>query len=159
MKHLKWLVLVAALLVNTSAFALTGDEQVEFTEALSSGNVAVVKKYLDNGVDVNDNYFAWSALQIAANKGQAAVCKLLLEKGAAIDYKHPLTKMTALHLAAYDGFVDTTKLLLSKGANPNVKMRGGVTILRAVRDLGNKEMEEILVTAGAKDDGCQGNCE
>lgn len=159
MKLVKALILSLALASPLTALALGGDEQVEFTEALGNGNVAVVKKYLDNGVNVNDQYFAWSPLQIAANKNQLEVVKLLVEKGADLDYKHPITKMTALALAAVDGFPDVVSYLLSKGADPNVKMRGNVSIVRVVRDEGNTAMVDLLLKGGAKDDGCkEGKC-
>jgi ankyrin repeat protein len=70
-----------------------------------------------------------------------------------------MTKMTALALAAYDGYYDVVSYLLSKGADPNIKMRGNVSIIRAVRDLGDTpkvdKMIDILKKGGAKDDGCQ----
>lgn len=156
MKFVKLVMLVLALCMPMASFALTSDEQVEYTEALESGNVNTVQKFLkDKLVDVNDKFFAWSALQIAANKNQLGVVKVLVENGADINYKHPITKMTALHLAAFDGFEDITKYLISKGADLTIKMRGGVSIVRAVHDQGNTKMEELLLAAGAKDDGCK----
>ena len=159
MKLVKALILSLALAAPLSAMALDSDQQVEYTEALGNGNVAVVQKYLDNGVNVNDQYFAWSALQIAANKGQLGVVKLLAEKGADLNYKHPITKMTALALAAVDGYSDVVTYLLSKGADPNIKLRGNVSIIRVVRDEGNTAMVDLLMKGGAKDDGCKdGKC-
>lgn len=159
MKIMKALILSLALTLPFSAFALTDDEQVIFTDALRNGKTQVVKKYLDNGsATANEKSFAWSALQMAADKGHLGVVKLLVEKGAEIDYRHPVNKMTALHLAAYSGHDDVVKYLLSKGADPNVKMSRGVSILRAVRDQGHTSTVAILEAAGAKDDGCQGVC-
>lgn len=159
MKIMKALILSLALTLPFSAFALTDDEQVIFTDALRNGKTQVVKKYLDNGsATANEKSFAWSALQMAADKGHLEVVKLLVEKGAEIDYRHPVNKMTALHLAAYSGHDDVVKYLLSKGADPNVKMSRGVSILRAVRDQGHTSTVAILEAAGAKDDGCQGVC-
>ena len=155
MQLIKSLLLATMLVCSSSVFALTSDEQVEFTDALSTGNVKVVQKYIDAGVNLNDKYFAWSALQIAANKGQLEVVKLLVEKGADMNYRHPLTKMTALQLAAFDGFENVVSYLASKGADVNLKLKGGVSIVRAMRDTGNKKMETLLLSLGAKDDGCQ----
>jgi ankyrin repeat protein len=159
MKIMKALILAVAFSLPVSAFALTDDEQVIFTDALRTGNVKVVNKYLDNGsATANEKSFAWSALQMASDKGHLNVVKLLVEKGAEIDYAHPVNKMTALHLAAYSGHDDVVKYLLSKGADPNRKMSRGVSILRAVRDQGHTSTVAILEAAGAKDDGCQGVC-
>lgn len=158
MKLFKALILSLAIAAPLTAFALDGEQQVEYTDALSKGNVAVVQKYLNNGVGVNDQYFAWSALQIAANKGQLEVVKLLVDKGADLNYKHPITKMTALSLAAVDGYSDIVSYLLSKGADPNIKLRGGVSVVRVVRDQGNTAMVELLEKNGAKDDGCEDKC-
>lgn len=158
MKLVKALILSLALAAPLSALAMDGDQQVEYTEALGSGNVKVVQKYLDSGVGVNDQYFAWSALQIAANKGQLEVVKLLVEKGADLNYKHPITKMTSLALAAVDGYTEIVTYLLSKGADPNIKLRGGVSVVRVVRDEGNTAMVDLLLKNGAKDDGCMEKC-
>lgn len=154
MKMIKAIVLAAALFIPLVAFALDSDEQVEFSDALTTGKIKIVKKYLDKGVDVNDKYFAWTAIQIAANKGQLAVVKMLVDKGADMNYKHPITKMTAFQLAAYDGYPEVVKYLASKGADINSKMRGDVSIIRAVRDSGNMEMVDLLASLGVKDDGC-----
>jgi ankyrin repeat protein len=143
------------LLLPCAAFALTDDEQVEFATAVEEGNTAVVKKLLDGGVNINEPVFAWTWLQIAANKNQLDVVKLLVERGADLNYKHPLTKMTALSLAAVDGHTEIVKYLLSKGADPNVKLRGNVSVVRVVRDDGNTAMANLLLQNGAKDDGCK----
>ena len=155
MKMIKALMMVIALSIPFASFAMEGDQQVEYTEALRDGKVKMVKKYLDAGTDVNEKFFAWEALQIAANKNQLAVVKLLAERGADINYQHPMTKMTAASMAAYDGYTEVVKYLASKGADLNLKLRGDVSILRAVRDTGNTKMVELLVSLGAKDDGCQ----
>lgn len=155
MKIMKALIVVLVLWMPFTAFALTDDEQVEYTDALRTGNVKVVKKFLDQGTDANFSSFAWSSLQMAAGKGQLGVVKLLVERGANVNYQHPITKMTALHLAAYENYQDVVKYLLAHGADPNIKMRGNVSLLRVVRDLGNNDLAKILEDAGAKDDGCQ----
>ena len=154
MKLVKALILGLALAAPLSAVALESEQQVEYTEALGSGNIKVVKKYLDNGVGVNEQFFAWSALHIAANKGQLEVVKLLVDRGADLNYRHPITKMTPLGMAAVDGYTDIVDYLLSKGADPNVKLRGNVSLLRVVRDSGNDQMVQLLESKGAKDDGC-----
>ncbi len=142
-----------------SVFAqVTDDEQIVFTEALRDGNVKVVKQFLATDAGVNDLYFGWSALQIAANKGQLKVVMLLIEKGADINYQHPISKNTALHLAALNNYPEVVTYLISKGADPNIKLRAGVSIIRPLRDEGNIKMVELLLAAGAKEEGCEGEC-
>lgn len=159
MKMIKALILAVAISVPMSVFAqVTDDEQVVYTEALRDGNVKLVKKFLNANAGVNDLYFGWSALQIAANKGQLEVVKVLLDKGADINYQHPISKNTALHLAALSNYPEVVKYLISKGADVNIKLRAGVSIIRPLRDEGNLKMVELLLAAGTSEEGCKGEC-
>ncbi len=155
MKMVKALMMVIAFSIPFAASAMEGEQQVKYTEALRDGNVKLVKKMLDSGVDVNEKFFAWSAIQIASNKGQLAVVKLLVQKGADVNYQHPMTKMTALHLAAYENFPELVNFLAANGADLNLKLRGDVSIVRAVRDAGNPKMAERLISLGVSEDGCK----
>jgi len=156
MKLIKVLVLAVAFILPIAAHAeINGDDQVAYTQALRDGDVKTVQKFLNAGLDVNEQFFTWTALQIAANKGQLAVVKLLVEKGADINYKHPITKMTSFHLAAYENYPEVVKYLASKGADINAKMGGDVSIIRALRDAGNTKMVDFLMSLGVKDDGCK----
>ncbi|HSH54385.1 MAG TPA: ankyrin repeat domain-containing protein [Methylotenera sp.] len=158
MKLIKTMLAVLALgfSINAmAAMALTDDQSVEFTDAIGRGDMKIVKKYVEGGVDVNATYFAWSPIQMAATKGKFETVKYLTEKGADVNYVHPLTKMTAFHLAAYDGFSDIVKYLAEHGADVNKKMRADVDIIRVVKDTGNTKMVELLKSLGVKEDGCQ----
>jgi len=157
MKFLK--VVLAALVLSFSfnamaAKALTDDESVEFTDAIGKGDMKVIKKYMDAGVDVNAGYFAWPPLLMAAAKGQLQAVKYFAEHGANLDYQHPMTRWTAFHHAAYDGNFEMVKYLAAKGADINKKMRGDVDIIRVVRDTGNTKMVDLLLSLGVKNDGC-----
>lgn len=156
MKKIDALILAAALLLPSFAFALTDDEQVEYMSAVTEGNVAVVKKYIESGkTKVDEVFFGWTPLLSAASKHQLEVVKYLAEKGANLNYRHPITKMTAVAHAAFDGDVKLLEYLLQKGADPNIKMKGGVSVLRMARDEGQTAAVEVLLKHGAKDDGCQ----
>ncbi len=159
MNMLKALFAVLVFSFSLSSFALTDDESVEYADALTSGNLKVVKKLVEaDPKAVNGKIFAWSPIQMAANNDRLDVIKYLVEKGAEKDYQHPLTLMTAFHLAAYDGFEDVVKYLADQGANVNLKMKGDVSILRAVKDEGNTKMVDLLTSLGVKDDGCEEDC-
>ena len=158
MKFFKMLLAVVVLgfSINTmAATQLTDDQSVEFTDALGKGDMKIVKKYIESGVDVNATYFAWAPIQMAATKGQFETVKYLTEHGANLDYVHPMTKMTAFHLAAFDGYDKIVKYLAEHKADINKKMRGDVDIVRVVRDTGNTKMVDLLKSLGVKEDGCQ----
>ncbi len=155
MNFFRALVLVVACSFPLLSMAhLTDDEHMRYTEALRDGNVKVVKKFLETDADVNDKFFGWSALQIAATKGQLAVVKLLVDKGADLNYQHPISKNTAFHMAAFGSYADVVKYLAEKGADINIKMRADVSLIRALRDENNLKMVELLTSLGVKDDGC-----
>lgn len=134
---------------------LTDDESVEFTDAIGKGEMKLVKKYVEAGVDVNATYFAWSPIQMAASKSQFEVVKYLAEHGAKLDTVHPITKWSAFMDAAYEGDEKIVKYLAEKGVDVNIKSRGDVSMIRIVRDTGNTKMVDLLLSLGVKDDGCQ----
>ena len=152
-------VLFAALVLSFSfnavaAKALTDDETVEFAQAIGDGNLALVKKYVEAGVDVNVSYFAWPPLLMAAAKNQLEMVKYFAEHGANLDYAHPVNKLTAFHHAAYNNNEEMVKYLAAKGADINKKMRGDISIIRAMTDEHNDKMVALLQSLGVKDDGC-----
>ena len=95
---------------------------------------------------------------MAAAKGQFQTVKYLAEHGADINYTHPLTKMNAFHHAAFDGRTDIVKYLASKGADINKKMKGGVSIIRIVKEKGDTKMVDLLLSLGVSEEGCEDKC-
>lgn len=155
MTMLKALFAVLALSFSLNSFALTDDESLEFSNALTEGKLKVVQKYIKaDPTNVNFKTFGWSPLQMATNKNDITMVKYLLSKGAEIDYIHPVAYHTSFHLAALNGMEDMMKLLASKGADVNVKMKADVSLIRYFRDEGNTRMLELLKSLGVKDDGC-----
>ncbi|MDO9051150.1 MAG: ankyrin repeat domain-containing protein [Methylotenera sp.] len=156
MKFISTLLVAIVLSFSINAMALTDDENIEFVEAITTGNLKIVKKYVEaDAKNVDVKSFAWSPVQMAANKNQIETVKYLLSKGADINYVHPLSHNSAFHLAAFNGFDDMVKLLASKGANVNEKLKADVSILRPLRDGGNTHMVELLTSLGVTDEGCQ----
>jgi ankyrin repeat protein len=77
---------------------------------------------LENGHDLNSkDSSGWTPLSYAAEKGQGAVVKLLLEKGAELETKDNNYGRTPLSWAAWDGHKAVVKLLLEKGAKLETK--------------------------------------
>ncbi len=158
MKLLKALFTVLALSLSMHAFAMTDDESVEFTDAIGKGDMKIVKKYVANDPKVvNEKFFAWTPIQMAATKGQFEMVKYLKEKGADLNYVHPATKMTAFHLAAFDNYQNIVKYLAENGADIQKKMKGDISIIRVMTDEGERgaDMVKLLSSLGVKDDGCK----
>jgi uncharacterized protein len=157
---IKALFAVLALSFSLNSLALSDDESLEYTDAVTEGKLKVVEKYVkaDQKV-VNEATFGWSPLQMAANRNQIEVVKYLLSKGADINYIHPVAHHTAFHLAALNGHEELLKYLAAQGADVNIKLKADVSLIRYFRDEGNTHMVELLTSLGVKDDGCvEGKC-
>ncbi len=156
MKFLNTLLAAFVLSFSMNAMALVSDDDaIEFVEAITSGNLQVVKKYVEaDAANANYKSFAWSPIQMAANKNQLETVKYLVSKGGDLNYIHPLSHNTAFHLAVFNGYPDMVKLLAASGADINIKLKADVSILRAVKDVNDKPMIELLTSLGVKEDGC-----
>jgi ankyrin repeat protein len=158
-KFLKTTLTLILLTFSMQLFALSDAEEIEFAGAVNEGKLPIVKKYIEGKkVDINATYFAWSPFLMAAAKGQFQTVKYLAEHGADINYTHPLTKMNAFHHAAFDGRTDMVKYLVSKGADINKKMKGGVSIVRIVKEKGDTKMADLLLSLGVSEEGCEDKC-
>ncbi len=156
MKMLKGLLVALVMGFSLSGFALTDDDYMVFTEALNTGDTKVVKKFVESDPTlVNQKFFAWEPLQMAASKGHLNTAKYLLEKGADKDYVHPASQNTAFHMAAFSGNKELMKLLATAGADVNKKLKGDVSLVRYFKDQGQPEMAAFLESLGVKNDGCQ----
>ena len=156
MKFLNALLAAIVLSFSMNAMAaVSDDDAIEFVEAITSGNMKIVKKYVEADV-ANANYksFAWSPIQMAANKNQLEVVKYIVSKGGDLNYIHPLSHNTAFHLAVFNGYPEMVKLLAASGADINIKLKAEVSILRAVKDVNDKPMVDLLTKLGVKEDGC-----
>ena len=155
MNLLKALFAVLALSISFSSFALTDDESLEYSDALTEGKLKTVEKFVkEDPKVVNEKIFGWSPLQMAANKGDIRIVKYLLSKGADINYVHPIAVHTAFILAALNGQEEMVKFLAKSGADVNIKLKGDVSLIRFFRDNGDTHMVEMLTGLGVKDNGC-----
>ena len=84
------------------------------------------------------NEKGYTALMRASARGHTKVVKLLLDRGAKIDYQNQAEhgsfnlnsgRLSALMVAAMNGQLDTMKLLLDEGANVDLTDKGGKTAL------------------------------
>jgi uncharacterized protein len=155
MNMLKALIAVLTLSFSLTSHALTDEDSLAYTYALSDGDLKVVQKIIKTDPKaVDEKSFGWSPVQMSANKNQVAIVNYLISKGADLNYIHPIAHHTAFHLAAFNGFTDTMKALAKGGADVNIKLKGDVSLIRYFRDEGNEQMVTFLKELGVKDDGC-----
>ncbi len=156
MNMFKAILAMVALSFSLNSFALTDEEYLDLTDAISTGKTKVVKKYMDaDPTLVNKKFFAWEPLQMAASHGNLDIVKYLIAKGADKDYVHPASENTAFHMAAFSGNVALIKFLAESGVNVNLKLKGDVSLIRYFRDQGQPDMVKLMESVGVKDDGCQ----
>jgi len=90
-----------------------------------------------------------SVLRAAARWGHVDAVNLLIAAGADVNYyREPLPVATALMVAARSGSTDTVKALLEAGADATGPA-GRASLAEAIY-LGNREMEQLLIEAGAE---------
>ena len=156
MKVLSSLLAIFVAVFSLNALALNDDQELEFTGAVNEGDLKTVKRYVETtDVKLEDSYFAWTPFLMAAARNQLKVMEYLVEKGAKITYIHPITRFNALHHAAFNGSKSMVDYLVKMGIDKTQKLKGDVSIIRALREDGKEKMAEYLLSIGFKDDGCQ----
>ena len=156
MKFLYGLLAIFVAIFSLNAIALNDDQELEFTGAVNVGDLKTVKKYIETtDVKIDDSYFAWTPFLMTAAKNQLEVMKYLVEKGANITYTHPITRFNALHHAAFNGSKPMVDYLVKIGIDKTKKLKGDVSIIRALKEDGKGKMADYLLSLGFKDEGCQ----
>jgi hypothetical protein len=156
MKTIFKTLLLVLFALSFSAHALTDSEALEFTGAVNDGDLKTVKRYVETmNVDLEEGYFAWTPLLMAAAKDQMEVLQYLVNKGANINYTHPVTRFNALHHAAFNGDKEMVKYLIDNGINTQQNLKGDVSIIRALNEDNKKDMADYLISLGIKDEGCE----
>ena len=102
MKNIKYLGLLIALLVGSVSCStiITDPKDVQIFDYAKAGDLAGVKKCIENGASINrKNIDGSTALILASENGHLEVVTYLVEKGADIDLKDSVGS-TALTLAS-----------------------------------------------------------
>ena len=124
----------------------------DILDAVQSGDIATVKKFLDEGVPVDlTDEEGWSLLHHAAALGQVKVINLLREKGCHVDLIDNEGR-TPLHYAATNGDIETIRLLIEMGSNVNsVDNEGNTPLKWSVMCEQNAVIEELTKQGGTVD--------
>ena len=110
-------------------------------------NKDMMELLLSKGADVNHaDSSGQTALMWAGNRRNWELVKWLLEKGAA-----PRVGVSPLIFAIQSGQGEIVKLLIEKGVEVNPEKGGPMTPLKVARGFGHKDIERMLIEAGAKD--------
>jgi ankyrin repeat protein len=107
--------------------------------AIEAGDLDLVRRLLDEDPGLvhvrhaDPNLHHWSALQFAAAKGQLAVCRLLVERGAEV-YTNPMNTYPPVMQAAWNKHTEVVKYFLEEIPEKATGTNGlGVAINLAAR--------------------------
>lgn len=154
MRRLVAISLAVVVLCAISTLARAGqspasDKADAFQEAARKGDVAAVRKLLDEGVDVNTKFrYDRTALAFACDRGHVDVVKLLLERGADVNVEDTFYHATALTWALNPAMGRTPQhteivgLLLKR--NPKGKDQALLTAVNA----NDVKLVQVVVDSG-----------
>src|SRR5215212_2764304 len=138
---------VLTLVVATSA---ADPKRDALWTAVRGGDVAAVRKAVEDGADVNArNEYGVSALWIAAGKGKLDVVEFLVGKGADVNARDDIWYQTPLSAAVGGSQVEMVKFLIKSGAKDAdaavlaAAARGNVTMVQAVLDLSKVSQDTL----------------
>ena len=127
-----------------------GAKVPDFHFAAYMGDMEKIKKYLQDGLDINSQEnFGSAALHLAANTGRKEIVEFLISKGAKVDAKD-VYEWTALGYAAMHNDGNIMDFLIEKGADVIAKDDQGYTLLYYTIWENKKEPVELLIDKGAK---------
>ena len=119
-----------------------GAEPSSIFTAVCIGDLASVKVFLEEGVNVNaKDPRSRTALHIAARKGYREVVELLLEHGADVNAGAGYNNETVAEFAIWGNHSEIVELLVSNGAD--------ISPLHLAVSIGDKAKERSLIEGGA----------
>lgn len=119
-------------------------------EAAKDGNLDLVRKLVDDGIDVNCYDFQGTTpLYEAVAHNHEDIVHFLISKGANTNFRNFTCTLSPLHLAAANGNTNIIKMLLSGGANIDIIDYDGNTPLLIASFWHRREAVMLLVKMGA----------
>ena len=127
------------------------DGQHALIVAAACGHVDVIRMLVEENSEIIDmaNVVGEVALTTAADNEHLAVVNTLVELGADVD-KRGYSERTALIEAAHHDDTRIARALIKAGASLNYEDDDGITALRVAKAYKNKEMFDLLESAGGK---------
>lgn len=138
------------LLGSDFVVAVERPVDVQFREAVEKGDVPRATALLDQGANIESQFYAWekSPLGDAALRGDVPMIELLLQRGARIEARGD-ARRTPLATAIFSGKEEAALLLLEAGANPNVVDSDGEAAIMLAARRGTAAMARMLLAKGA----------
>jgi formylglycine-generating enzyme required for sulfatase activity/ankyrin repeat protein len=121
-----------------------------FISLIKDNDLDLVKKYIDNGVDINAKEIDTSLtpLHVAAMYNNEEIAKIIIKNGADIDPKDK-RGIAPLRYVVNNNNIEMVKYLINHGANVNARDFKGHTSLRAASQLGFLSIVELLLKNNA----------
>ena len=126
--------------VNIDYSSPTAKKWPLLLEALESGNVERVKKYIEEGMNVTISRNGVTPLMIAASHGHRETAAVLIQTGVNVNERTD-DGWTALHKAAFDQ-VETgiVELLMESGVVIEARNKAGKTALQLAEEKGHRDI-------------------
>ena len=121
-------------------------ETRELFLSIRSGSTERLTKELSKGTNVNESLDGYSALMAASLSGTLAQMKMLIDRGANVNYEGR-DGITALWLAVPD--LEKATLLLNHGADANHAVRGYNVLVKTAAMPGTTKLLNLLIAKGA----------
>ena len=119
-------------------------------DAAMKGDLAAVKKAVQQGADVNvAQGDGMTALHWAADRGDSAMTELLLKAHANVNTITRDAGYTPLHLASRKGSAAVVRALLQAGADAKAVSGSGATVLHLAAQGGSADAVNALIEKGA----------
>ncbi len=136
---------------------LDSNPEKAFHDAAVDGDIDMIKRLIERGIDVNSYYQGRTALIDAAIRGRTEIVKLLIQAGANANLGDqidgdvpPLYTVAMESYGRYESSNDILELLVDGGADINaVHGYGNITALMGVARNGNIDGVKFLVEKGA----------
>lgn len=156
MKKIRFIAFVALLVLALADAVCFADANEDLFAAIKAKDIHRVRTLLASGADVNAlEKNAWgvvnsSPLMDAVSEGDMEIARLLLDKGADVDFKNSLGGDTPLMEAARQGDAEIAVLLLARGADINARDKNmGNTALTFAAAFGHTKIVKLLLDHGA----------
>ncbi len=104
---------------------------------------------INAGADIKGTFFGTKLMNMAVQINAIDVAKLLVSRGADLNYPDPNNGYTPLHSAIHDGNFTMIIILTDGGANLNLIDEAGATPLKLATDLNFKDIAKYLKDKGA----------